>query len=269
MSSTVDHTAKTQVFGWGYLGKSRSVKWATRGLLGLTVGVGLTVLAWITLLSPIVEHELRNVTGFDFHVAVLSANPFTGSVEVQGLAANNPVGYPTPDFVDLRELRAKAELYPWVFSKKIIVDDLDLDLGKIVLVRRHDGKSNVGQVITAFTGSSTPSKPTPYLVKALHLRVEELVFSDYAGRKPVERDYPLHIDQSYSNVSDWRQLLAPKLMKSLKPGMVEELVRFFPINLGDELTAAFKGIGTKIKETDKKAEGFFRGLFARHPAPSQ
>jgi hypothetical protein len=160
-------------------------------------------------------------------------------------------------------------LYPWVFSKKIIVDDLDLDLGKIVLVRRHDGKSNVGQLITAFTGSSTPSKPTPYLVKALHLRVEELVFSDYAGRKPVERDYPLHIDQSYSNVSDWRQLLAPKLMKSLKPGMVEELVRFFPINLGDELTAAFKGIGTKIKETDKKAEGFFRGLFARHPAPSQ
>jgi hypothetical protein len=69
-------------------------------------------------------------------------------------------------------------------------------------------------------------------------------------------------------VSNWRQLLAPKLMKSLKPGLVEDLLRIFPINLGDELAAAFRGIGAELRATDKKAEGFLKSLFSRHPKPN-
>jgi hypothetical protein len=261
--------AKVLATGTGFWAKSTAARWATKGLAILLGVVGLVVFAWATLLSTVVEHELRNVTGFDFHLAVLSANPFSGHVTVQGLAANNPPGYPTPDFVQLRELGAKVELYPWLFSRKIVVDDLDLDLEKIVLVRRHDGKTNVGQLMAAFAASSTPttSKPAPYLLKALHLRVDRLVFSDFEGDKPVERTYQLNIDQSYSNVSDWRQLLVPNLMKSIKPGLLELMVRLFPGNFGHAISSAFSELGMEIKATGKRTESFLKSLFDRHPKP--
>jgi hypothetical protein len=247
------------------------VKWVLRGLIALTGIAALALLAWVTLLPTIVERELRNVTGFDFHVVTMKANPFTGQVSVEGLAANNPPGYPNPDFVELRALRTRAELYPWIFSKRILVDDLDLDIGQVVIVRRHDGKTNVSELMAVFTKppapSTTPTQPVPYLVKNMRLRVEKLVFSDFAGSKPVERSYFLDIDQTYTNVTDWRQLLAPRLVKNLKFGMIQDLVMLFPGNFSDALSGAFRSLGMKLKEANTKAEGFFKNLFTSHSKP--
>jgi len=119
---------------------------------GLFLGgvFALVAIAWMVFLPAVVEHELRVVTGFDFRVAVLSANPFTGRVVVRGVAAINPPAYPTPDFVDLRELRADMEMFSWITSGRIVVDDLDLDILKITLVRLHDGTTNAGAFMAAF-----------------------------------------------------------------------------------------------------------------------
>jgi hypothetical protein len=62
---------------------------------------------------------------------VLRADPFTGRVIVRGLSATNPPGsYPLPDFVELRELRADVNVFSWIFSGRIVVNELDVDLGR-------------------------------------------------------------------------------------------------------------------------------------------
>ena len=166
--------------------------------------LALAALAWMVFLPRVVAHELRSVTGFDFRVAVLTANPFTGRVVVRGLAANNPPGFPSPDFVDLHELRAQVEVFSWIFTGNNVIDDLDLDLGRIVLVRRHDGKTNAGEFMAAFrrrraadAQAAAAPKPARYLVKRLHVVMDELVVADYSGSKLDEKSYHLHIDQTY------------------------------------------------------------------------
>lgn len=231
----------------------------------------LLALAWMALLPWLLEYELRAATGFDFHVAVLSANPFTGRVVVRGLTASNPPGYPAPDFVQLRELRAEVRVFSWVFSDRIIIDTLDLDVGKIELVRRSDGTTNAGEFMAAFAGhgsgpagAATHSKPLKYVVRSLRLRVDQLVVADFSGSAPDENTYRLNIDQTYSNVADPRDLLVPGVVRSLRDfGLRQDFGRLLPGDFGSALTAAIGGaahIGTKVEDAGKKAKEYMKGL---------
>ncbi|HXQ82260.1 MAG TPA: hypothetical protein VN775_13160 [Opitutaceae bacterium] len=236
--------------------------------------LALVALAWMMLLPAVVEHELRAVTGFEFRVAVLTANPFSGRVVVRGLVANNPPGYPAPDFVELRELRSAVEVFSWIFSDRIVIDDLDLDVGTIVLMRRHDGRTNAGDFMAAFAAGGTgppaaapapaPRKPTRYLVKNLRLRLDRLVVADYSGAQPDEKTYQLHIDQTCSDVTDPRQLLVPGVVRSLHGFLLRHDVgRLLPGDLGSALSAAVGGaehIGSDVKGAGKKTGEYLKGL---------
>ena len=236
---------------------------------GLFLGgvVALVAIAWMVFLPAVVEHELRVVTGFDFRVAVLSANPFTGRVVVRGVAAINPPAYPTPDFVDLRELRADMEMFSWITSGRIVVDDLDLDILKITLVRLHDGTTNAGAFMAAFkrrgplATPAVPPKRTKYLVKRLHLRMEQLVVADYMGAKLDEKTYGLNIDQTYINVTGPRQLLVPQVISSLHAfGLRHDVARLLPGDFGSALAAAVGSAADVGKRTGEYIKGLLDKL---------
>jgi len=240
----------------------------------LAGALALLALAWMAFLPTVVEHELRAATGFDIHVAVLSANPFTGRVVVRGLTANNPAGYPRPDFIQLRELRAEVRVFSWIFSDRIVIDSIDLDLGKIELVRRRDGTINAGEFVSMFTrrgsgpvsaaGSAASEKPVKYLVRSLHLRIGQLVVADYSGATPDEKAYGLNIDQTYANVTDPRDLLVPGVVRSLRDfGLRSDVARLLPGGFGSALGAAVAGathLGTEVKGAGKKAKDYLKGL---------
>lgn len=237
----------------------------------------LAALVWMVFLPAVVGRELSSITGFDIRVAVLTADPFTGRVLVRGLAANNPQGFPMPDFVQLRELRSRVEVFPSIFSDRIVVDDLDIDVGKIVLMRRKDGKTNAGEFMAAFArrgsgpsqagGAPAPAKPVRYLVKNLRLRIDRLVIADYSGAKPDERTFDLKIDQSYSDVTDTRQLLVPGVVRTLQSfGLHHDVARLLPGDFGAALAAAVGGVaqvGEGVKDTVKKAGQDLKGLFEK------
>lgn len=154
----------------------------------------LAALVWMVFLPAVVGRELSSITGFDIRVAVLTADPFTGRVLVRGLAANNPQGFPMPDFVQLRELRSRVEVFPSIFSDRIVVDDLDIDVGKIVLMRRKDGKTNAGEFMAAFArrgsgpsqAGGLPRPPSPSATSSRTCAFESTGWSSptIRGRSP-------------------------------------------------------------------------------------
>jgi hypothetical protein len=247
------------------------VNWAAKACLFFGGILALVALAWMIFLPAVVARELSSVTGFNFRVAVLTANPFTGRVVVRGLAVNNPPGCPTPDFVQLRELRADVEVFSWIFSEQGVVDDLDLDIGKISLVRLHDGTTNAGAFMDAFrrrgpapAASTRPGKRTRYLVRKLHLRIDQLVVADYSGSKLDEKAYGLNIDQTYIDVTGPSQLLVPGVVRSLHAfGLRHDIARLLPGEFGNALASAVGGaahLGTEVKEAAKKTGEIIKGL---------
>ncbi len=233
--------------------------------------LALLALAWMLLLPSVVEHELRELTGFDVRLAALAANPFTGHVVAKGFVATNPSTYPKPGFIEVRVVRAEMSLFSLAFSERIAVDDLDVDIDTVELVRRHDGRANAVDFATAFTGprAATPAaapmgKHTRYLVRRLHVRLDRLIVEDYTGSKSYEKTYDLHIDERYANVIDSRQLLSADVVKTLHSfGLHHEVSELLPGDFGRALADAVGGaaqMGAKVQDTFRKTGDAMKGV---------
>ena len=240
-------------------------------VLTLCALFALAALAWMAFLPTLVERELRSVTGFDFRIEVLAANPFTGHVAVRGLSARNPAGFPTPEFADVRELHADISEFTLLFGDSLVIDDLYLDAESIHIVRQHGGRSNAGDFAAAFSKSTaagsapaSPAKPFRYLVRRLQIRLDRLVIADYSGSNPEVKTYNLNIDHTFSNVTDPRQLLVPDVVRSLYSfGLRRDTEQLLPGEFGRALADAVGAaahVGVKLKDATQKTGDYFKGL---------
>jgi hypothetical protein len=241
---------------------------STKICLALGILFALASLAWMVFLPRVVQRELRETTGFDFRVAVLKCDPFTGRVLVEGLSARNPSGYPSPDFIELRELRADVNVFSWMFSDHVVINDLDVDTERIVIIRRHDGRSNAGDLFAAFGGGGAPGAAAPrksrdYFVKRLHIRLGELAVEDYTGSKTDKRHYTLNIDHTYANVSDPKQLLVPEVVKTLHSfGLHHDVEQLLPGDFGRALAVGVGGVaevGAVLRDAASKTGETLKG----------
>jgi hypothetical protein len=229
----------------------------------------VVALAWMAFLPKYAEHKLDALTGFDVKVKVLAANPFTGRLYVQDLEAKNPAGYPAPDFFDLHSLQADVDVFSLFFGDVVKIDNLDLNVGTLDVIRLHDGKSNVVQCSNAFTAPPAPGAPAPrptqFLIKRLHIRLERLIVEDDTGSKPDRRIYNLNIDHAYTNVTDARQLLVPDVVHTLYAfGLHHDTAKLLPGDFGVALADAVDGaaaVGSKLKDATQKTGDYFKSLF--------
>jgi hypothetical protein len=242
--------------------------------LGVGVLFALVSLAWMVFLPGIVERDLRAATGFDIRVSVLKADPITGHILVMGFTAKNPPVYPTPDFVELRTVKASVNLFSWFFSDQFVINELDIDTKEIALVRQHNGKSNAGDFMAAFKAApeAPPGKHRTYLVKKLHIRLEELYVADYTGLATDKKTYKVNIDQSYTNVTDPRQLLVPNVVRTLYSfGLHHDFAKLLPGDFGQALADTVGGVahvGGFLKNTVQKTGSTLKGAIDKlAPAP--
>ena len=236
-----------------------------RLLLFLIVVFAFLALAWMVFLPPIVTSQLRKRTGFDGTVERLAVNPFTGSVEMSGLVVSNPPTFPIRDFLDLREFRADAHLRS-LFSDHPVFNRMMVDLSRITLVKREDGKTNAEAFednLNASPGSNLVDRQTAqrtFLIKHLELRVDRLIIVDHSLRKPTEREFTLDLNQTYTDVTSVEQLLAPAALKSLAP-VAAAIGGLIPGELGRALRQV-GGLGAEsFREAGRKAGERVKGFF--------
>ena len=239
-------------------------------VLTLCALFALAALAWMAFLPTLVERELRSITGFEFRIEVLAANPFTGHIAVRGISARNPAGYPTPEFADVRELRADISEFTLLFGDRLVIDDLYLDAEGVHIVRQKSGRSNAGDFAAAFSrgaSGSAPASPAKrflYLVRRLHIRLDRLVIADYSGSNPEVKTYNLNIDHTFSNVTDPKQLLVPDVVRSLYSfGLRRDTEQLLPGEFGRALADAVGAaahVGVKLKDATQKTGEYFKGL---------
>lgn len=228
-------------------------------VVALAVIFAAVALAWMLFLPTVVTAQLRQRTGFDARVQRLTVNPFTGNVELQGLVVTNPPTFPVPEFVDVREFKADADVFS-LLSDRAVFNSVLLDVASVTLVKREDGVGNA----EAFQNHLTATEPHPaaapssrptrrFLIRRLTVKMDRLVIVDHSSRLPRSREYRLKLNQSYSDVTEVRQLLAPAALQSLAP-VAEALTGLVPGDLGSAIGDAVKG-ATKAGENLLKASG--------------
>lgn len=251
-------------------------------LFAVVVAVG--ALAWMLFLPIWVTAEIRARTGFDASVASLSCNPFGGKFTVRGLVLSNPASFPKRDFVELREFVAEADVWT-LFSDRIVVDALTVDVRRLTLVRRADGKSNAAVLhremggeargvapelgVAATKGSPPPATaPEPgrkFLIRRLALRFDQLVIVDYSGGAPAVQEFNLGLDQRYENVTEAKQLVVPEVLRKVASADLGPILgRFVPGEVGRALGAAAREAATGgtelLKGAGQRANDLLKGM---------
>jgi hypothetical protein len=236
-------------------------------LLGLTVFAGVLAVAWVVLLPSIVVSTIRNRTGFAARVESLSVNPFTAHVHLRGLVLENPAGWPEKNFLEVRELRADAELLP-LLRGRLVADEITVDVPQATLVRDPQGALNALVFKDKLAGPATPEtrpagKPTEkgpapdFLIRRLNLRFGELVYVDQSGRKPSRRSYNLAISRELRDVDSIADLAVP--FQGAAFGLVADLAARLtgkPVGLIEEA-------GQLLRDAQKKAGDAFKGLLEK------
>ena len=243
----------------------------------------LAALAWMLFLPEFVTRQIRARTGFDATVASLSCNPVAGRLTIRGLVLTNPPGYSTTDFVQLREFRAEGDLLS-LFSERVVLDELVIDVRRLALVRRADGlpnaelfEENLGLIPRAAPGTratlgqstSRNAAPAPparkFLIRKLALRFDQLLVADDSPTKPELHEYKLALDQHYENVTDLKQLLVPDVLRrvageNLGPALGRLVPGDFGRALGDTAHDAAKSGEALLKDAGTQATDLLRGL---------
>lgn len=249
-------------------------------LLFLVVVVAVGALAWMLLLPEYVTRQIQGRTGFDASVTSLSCNPFTGRLTIRGLVLTNPASFAAGDFLQLREFHAAGDVWSLV-SDRIALDELTLDIRRLALVRRADGKSNAelfaqnlgfvppspGAAAARLPVTSVPSAPPAkkFRIKHLAIRVDQLVLADYSGSAPDVKQYNLAVDQRFEDVTEPRQILVPEVLRRVAAeNLGPMLARLVPGDLGRALEASARSAARSgealIRDAGSQATDLLRGV---------
>ncbi|MDB6094685.1 MAG: hypothetical protein JWM32_2247 [Verrucomicrobia bacterium] len=249
--------------------------WGVRGgagvkfLVFLAVVFAMFALAWMLFLPVVATAQLRQRTGFDAQVQSLAVNPFSGTVEIRGLVVTNPPTFPVHDFLEVRRFSANAELFS-LFSDRPIFATMEVEVARVTLVRRDAVQTNAASFEQNLAIAGDPAAPSSkpkalnFLIRRLNVRIDELVISDHSAKVPVVHTYKLALNQSYTDVTGVRQLLAPSTLQSLLP-VASALKGLLPGALGDAFTdvvkEATKSGAALIRDTSHKAGEKIKGYF--------
>ncbi|MBA3849115.1 MAG: hypothetical protein C0502_03865 [Opitutus sp.] len=188
-------------------------------LLGLAACCLGLAAVWILVLPSVVVSAIHAKTGFAVKLDSLAVNPFAAKVRLRGLVLQNPAGWPEGAFVDLREFRADADLFP-LLGGKLMADEVVVDIAQVTLVRNKQGELNAVVFKDALAGGKKPetapaAKPGApagqdgFLIRRLNLRFDRLVHADHSGRSPSVKVYDLHLERELRDVDSFADLVSP------------------------------------------------------------
>lgn len=240
--------------------------WLVRSLLIVGVLGIILAAAWTVLLPGIVVSTVQARTGFWVKVDQLTVNPFTGVVNIEAAVVENPAGWPTSEFITLRRLKVDAELLP-LLRRRLVADELIVDVEKLSLVRNKDGKLNSAVfrsgLAQAKTGSTAPPKPAGqqggFLIRHLVVKFDRLIVADYSGKKPAIQEYDLKLVRDMRDVDSVAKIISPFLGSVL--GAPGGLFEAGPGPVGEALNS-LQQTGKKTGESLKK---FFQSLEKKKP----
>lgn len=238
-------------------------------LLALVILFVVAAIAWAVLLPALVASTIRSKTGFAVKIDALSVNPLTAKVNVRGLVLQNPADWPEAAFVELRDFRADADLFP-LLGGRLLADEVTVDVARVTLVRNKQGVLNAVAFKEGLAGpkppgpAPKPGEPAPkteFLIRRLNLKFDQLVYADHSGRAPAVRTYDLGISREMQNVDSVAQLVSPfsgaalAVVSDALGGMFKGAAGLLQ-NAG----ALLKDGGGLLKDGGKKAGETLKGL---------
>lgn len=245
-------------------------------LLAVVGAVG--ALWWMAFLPQFVAARVEARTGFPTRVERMSANPFTGRVELEGLVIENPAVFETRTFAVVNAFATRVNLFS-LPRATLVFDTMALDVARVALVTNTDGTNNFDLFKTrlaegqaaAVVDPLAPAVAKPqdnkgeerkYLVKELELRLGTLELANLTTRRPTRREFLIDHAETLRDVSELKQVLTPALLRRMAmAGAPWE--NLGPEDLGFTLGLWLRTGGGHLEVLGRRATDTLKSLFEK------
>ena len=250
--------------------------------------VALALLAFLLrnfLVRKGLEATVTGVTGFPLAIDDFDLGLLDSKVDVKGLHLTNPPGFEDPRCFSARRLAADIELST-AFGKELHIEDLDLDIEEVVVVRNVKGETSLDR-LAALGGDKKDGKdgkPAPagppaeekkWRCDRFHLRIDRVLFLDYSNMrhgKPKQEVYDLKVDETFQGITGPGAVIRIVVLKVLAGTpirLANATVETLSDGLEDALDGAVKGVGGVVKGVGSTLEGIggALGIGGKEEAP--
>lgn len=201
-------------------------------LLALAVLATIPLLFSERIISRVATQKIEEMTGLQASFDEIYVGIVRPVVRIRNLVLSNPPDFPHPEMLTVKELYVR---YDWLslFGKEIHLDELRLDVPRIVMVKPEGRASNI-ELLTgrgektppptsgappatspapasgadrapATTSTPAPAKPARTLtIQNLRVKLGELEVRQYGrdDQEPIVIPVPVGLDRSFSNVTN-------------------------------------------------------------------
>ena len=206
-----------------------------------------------------VQGVFKKLTGLDLKIGSLNLGLMAGRLESHGIELKNPAGFADPVMVNMPTLLVDLEPAS-LFSGRVHLEEVQLDLRELLIVKNKDGKLNLDYLKPAGSekaSSEKPAKPAkaPQIhIDQLRLKIGKVIYKDYSkGGNPSVQEFSLNLDESYSNISNINALVPLIMSKVLYNTTLGKLVNFDMKGLTSQLDLSGMNL-------DSLGLGSFKGL---------
>ncbi len=129
-------------------------------LKGIGIFLGVVIVAVVSVpflinvdqFRPALQSELSAALGREVKLGNLSLQILAGEVAADDLSVADDPAFGKPAFLQAKALHVGVELWPFIFSRKLIVTDLAIDQPEIALVQAPSGDWNFSSLGGKSTG---------------------------------------------------------------------------------------------------------------------
>jgi AsmA protein len=182
----------------------RIVKWAGIFIaLMILIVVSLPFLINVDQFRPTLQSELSDALGREVTLGNLKLKVLAGEVSADDLSVAEDSAFGKPAFLKAKSLHVGVEIWPFLFSRKLIVTDLNIDQPEIALVQSPSGNWNFSSL-----GSKSKAAPAgaPSSARApldLSVKLVRISNGQMTLRRTVGHWKPMVLDQVNLELRDF------------------------------------------------------------------
>jgi uncharacterized protein involved in outer membrane biogenesis len=237
----------------------------------IIVVAGLLVLSIMKngIAQSAVQGVVKKMTGLELKMKSLNLGILNTRIQANGIELRNPAGFEDPIMVDMPVLDVDYELGSLLKGAPHL-QEVQLDLRQLVVVRNKDGKLNLDSLKPAGAkeADGKPAKALQIQIDLLRLKIGKVIYKDYSkGGAPSVQEFDLNIDERFENISNINAIVPIILTKALYNTTLGKLVNFDLKGLMGQLDLGgvnfdslgmgkFKDLGTQAA---KQAQGVLSG----------
>ena len=182
----------------------RFLKWVGILFVVLIVGVlSLPFLINVDQFRPTLQAELTTALGRDVKLGNLRLKILSGEVTADDLSVAEDPAFGKPAFLRASSLRVGVEIWPFIFSRKLIVTYLTLDQPEIALVQAPSGDWNFSSLGGKSKIPRSPQEPSAKMPLDLSVRLVKVTNGRLTLGRTIGHWKPLVLEQVNIELRDF------------------------------------------------------------------